>query len=221
MLAFLVFRVLITVLVERSVTGFRRLKPQYCSIYDPYFWHHERLWKLLATPPFNGTPFKSIVWRLLGVKVGKRLYDAGVNIPEKTLVSIGDDCAFNEGTAIQCHSLEDGTFKSDHIVLGDRCSLGVEAFVNYGVTMRDGSSLEADSLLMKGEDVPENTVFTGNPARAVSYRKPQNPIPAAISRSPRHRAPEDARNETMKSAAHGLRKDPPARSHRQRKTASM
>lgn len=220
MLAFLVFRVLITVLVERSVIGFRRLTPQYCSIYDPYFWLHERLWKLLATPPFNGTPFKSWVWRMLGVKVGKRLYDAGVNIPEKTLVSIGDDCAFNEGTAIQCHSLEDGTFKSDHIVLGDRCSLGVEAFVNYGVTMRDGSSLEADSLLMKGEDVPENTVFTGNPARAVSYRKPQNPNPAAIARSPRHRASENARIEAMKSAAHGLHKDP-ARSHRQRKTASM
>ena len=57
--------------------GFRRLKPQYCSIYDPYFWRHERLWKLLAVPGFNGTPFKPVIWRMLGVKVGKRLYDAG------------------------------------------------------------------------------------------------------------------------------------------------
>jgi non-ribosomal peptide synthetase-like protein len=175
MLAFLVLRILFLALVERSVMGFRRLKPQFCSIYDPYFWRHERLWKLLAAPLFNGTPFKSWVWRLMGVKVGKRLYDAGVSIPEKTLVAIGDDCAFNEGTVLQCHSLEDGTFKSDHIVLGNRCSLGVEAFVHYGVAMHDGSALEADSLLMKGEDVPEGTVFAGNPARPASYPKTRNP----------------------------------------------
>lgn len=187
MLVFLVFRVLFTVVLERSVLGFRRLKPQYCSIYDPYFWHHERLWKLLATPPFHGTPFKSIVWRMLGVRVGKRLYDAGVNIPEKTLVTIGDDCAFNEGTAIQCHSMEDGTFKSDHIVLGDRCSLAVESFVNYGVTMHDGAVLEADSLLMKGEDVPEGARLAGNPAREVAGPAGWAPPISARSRGPRHR----------------------------------
>jgi non-ribosomal peptide synthetase-like protein len=221
MLGFLVFRILFTVLVERSVMGFKRLKPQYCSIYDPYFWHHERLWKLLATPPFNGTPFKSWVWRLLGVKVGKRLYDAGVNIPEKTLVSIGDDCAFNEGTAIQCHSLEDGTFKSDHIVLGDGCSLGVEAFVNYGVIMGSGSSLEADSLLMKGEDVPEETVLIGNPARAFSYRREQEPEPPVGVSGPRHKAQGYTPAQATRAAQEGLHKKSSAGSHRQPKKASM
>ena len=77
MLGLMVFRVLFTALVERSVMGFRHLKPQYCSIYDRYFWRHERLWKLLAVAPFHGTPFKPLIWRMLGVKVGKRLYDAG------------------------------------------------------------------------------------------------------------------------------------------------
>ena len=164
-MGFVIYLVLLTVLVERLVMGFRRLKPQYCSIYDPYFGHHERLWKMLATPPFNGTPFKSLVWRMLGVKVGKRLYDAGCNIPETTLVSIGDDCALNEGTALQGHSMEDGTFKSDYIAVGNRCSFGVESFVNYGAVVGDGVSLKADSLLMKGEDVPENAIYAGNPAR--------------------------------------------------------
>lgn len=201
MLGFMLFRGLLAVFVERSVMGFRRLKPQYCSIYDPYFWRHERLWKLLATPPFNGTPFKSWVWRLLGVKVGKRLYDAGVNVPEKTMVTIGDDCAFNEGTAIQCHSLEDGTFKSDHIVLGHRCSLGIESFVNYGVTMGDGVSLEADSLLMKGEDVPQGALLVGNPARDVSRARGADVPSPALSSGPRHRASADReRLESARSA---------------------
>ncbi|WP_309069920.1 Pls/PosA family non-ribosomal peptide synthetase [Arthrobacter sp.] len=208
-LAFLVFRVLFSVLVERAVMGFRHLTPQYCSIYDPYFWRHERLWKLLATPPFNGTPFKALIWRMLGVKVGKRLYDAGVNIPEKTLVTIGDDCAFNEGTAIQGHSLEDGTFKSDHIVLGDRCSLSVESFVNYGVTMGNGVVLEADSLLMKGEDVPDNSVYAGNPARET--RKAART--ATIPPGPRHRA-ANRRLPASWRPSHGSHRIPAHEAHR-------
>ena len=184
MLGLMVFRVLFTALVERLVMGFRHLKPQYCSIYDPYFWRHERLWKLLAMPGFNGTPFKALIWRMLGVKVGKRLYDAGLVMPEKTLVTIGDNCTFNEGVHVQGHSMEDGTFKSDHIVIRNNCSLGVDSWVNYGVTMQDGSSLGADSLLMKGEDVPENATYSGNPAREVTA-----PAVLAVlaSRGPRHK----------------------------------
>jgi len=74
------------VLVERLVTGFRLLEPQYCSIYDPYFWRHERLWKVPADKyihMFNGTPFKSLVWRGLGAKVGKRVFDDGGHFTER------------------------------------------------------------------------------------------------------------------------------------------
>ena len=186
MLGLLVFGVLFNALVERSVMGFRRLKPQYCSIYDRYFWRHERLWKLLAGAAFNGTPFKPLVWRLLGVKVGKRLYDGGLNMPEKTLVTIGDNCTFSEGIHVQGHSMEDGTFKSDYIVIGNRCSFGVDSWVNYGVVMRDGSSLGADAMLMKGEDVPENATYSGNPAREVMNPAPAT-LTARVSSGPRHR----------------------------------
>jgi non-ribosomal peptide synthetase-like protein len=68
-------------------------------------------------------------------------------------------------TRIQGHSLEDGTFKSDHSTLGARCTVGVAAVVHYGVTMGDGSVLAADSFLMKGEDVPAHARWGGNPAR--------------------------------------------------------
>ena len=37
-------------LLERAALGFRRLRPQFCSIYDHYFWTHERLWKVYIRP---------------------------------------------------------------------------------------------------------------------------------------------------------------------------
>ena len=117
------------VLVERASTLFQALQPQQCSIHDPYFWYHERYWKLgmlrnhLAM--FDGTPFKSFIWRLLGVRIGKRVFDDGCYISERTMVSIGDGCTLNSGSVIQSHSQEDGGFKSDCITIGAGCTLGV------------------------------------------------------------------------------------------------
>jgi non-ribosomal peptide synthetase-like protein len=156
------------VLTERLVLGFRRLQPQYCSIYDPYFWRHERLWKVpaeLYVRMFDGTPFKNVVWRGLGVTVGKRVFDDGCHFTERSLTVLGDDVTLNAGSEIQCHSQEDGAFKSDRTVIGSGATIGVGAMVHYGVTMGQGSALACDSFLMKGEEIPPRARWGGNPAR--------------------------------------------------------
>ena len=170
--AFFALSILITplyyVLVERVLRAFRLLQPRYCSIYDPYFWRHERLWKvpgITYLTMFDGTPFKNVIWRGLGVRLGKRVFDDGCYLTERTLATIGDDCTLNAGSKIQCHSQEDGTFKSDRSTIGAGCTLGVGAMVHYGVTMGEGSQLAPDSFLMKGEEIPSGAQWGGNPAR--------------------------------------------------------
>ncbi|MFD7441197.1 Pls/PosA family non-ribosomal peptide synthetase [Streptomyces sp. NPDC059909] len=162
----LAFSALYYVLVERGIAAFRALRPQLCSIYEPYFWWHERLWKVPDEylDIFNGTPFKNVIWRLLGVRIGRRVFDDGCYLTERTLTTLGDDCTLNAGSKIQCHSQEDGTFKSDYSTIGDQCTLGVGAHVHYGVTMGDGAVLALDSFLMKGEEVPARARWGGNPA---------------------------------------------------------
>jgi non-ribosomal peptide synthetase-like protein len=159
------------VLVERASTLFQALQPQQCSIYDPYFWFHERYWKLMTLrghlSMFDGTPFKSFIWRLLGVRIGKRVFDDGCYISEKTMVAIGDGCTLNAETVIMSHSQEDGVFKSDRITIGAGCTLGVGSWVHYGVKMGDGAQLAADAFLLKGEEVPPHTRWEGNPASQV------------------------------------------------------
>jgi non-ribosomal peptide synthetase-like protein len=159
------------VLVERAAQGFRALRPRFCSIYDRTFWRHERFWKHSAgryLALFNGTPFKNLLWRLLGVHIGRRVFDDGCAIPEKTLVAIGDDTVLNIGSVIQCHSLEDGVFKSDRTTIGAGCTVGTAAFVHYGVTMGDHSGLDADAFLMKGSELAPRTRWRGNPATEIS-----------------------------------------------------
>jgi non-ribosomal peptide synthetase-like protein len=162
--AYLVF---FTVL-ERASLNFRRLVPKLASIYEPYFWWHERHWKLSDSPVtslFSGTPFRGTMLRAMGVKVGAKLFDCSQSITERTLTEIGDHANLNEGCVLQAHSLEEGVFKSDYIRLGNGCSVGPGAFVHYGVTMGDHVVLDADSFLMKGEVLESHTGWRGNPAK--------------------------------------------------------
>lgn len=115
----------------------------------------------------NGTPFKNLVSRLLGVRTGRRVFDDGAGLVEKTLVTIGDDVTLNVGSIVQAHSQEDGAFKSDRITIGSGCTIGIGAWVHYGVAMGDGAVLAPDSFLMKGEEVPAGARWGGNPAREI------------------------------------------------------
>ncbi|MFD1531720.1 Pls/PosA family non-ribosomal peptide synthetase [Pseudonocardia aurantiaca] len=162
----LVISVFYQVLVERAARGFRALRPTYCSIYQLDFWRVERFLKNSsdAHMVLNGTPFKNLAWRMLGVRLGKRLFDDGCSMAEKNMVTIGDDVTLNAGSAIQCHSQEDYAYKSDYITVGSGCTVGTAALVHYGVTMGDGAVLAPDSFLMKGEEVPPNAHWGGNPA---------------------------------------------------------
>jgi non-ribosomal peptide synthetase-like protein len=174
--------VLFYALLERASLRFGRLEPKMVTIYDRYFWFHERHWKLSDSPLvrlFGGTPLKGLIWRLMGVRIGRKVYDSGCIMTDRTLVEIGDYANLNEASVLQAHSLEEGVFKSDHVRIGKGCTLGPAAFAHYGVTMGDYSVLDADSFLMKGEVVDPHTAWCGNPAKL--YRRSLAPDPVAAS----------------------------------------
>jgi non-ribosomal peptide synthetase-like protein len=169
-LAELALMIAVFVFAERAVTGFRALVPRYCSIYQREFWAHERFWKVAPTGYarlLDGTPFKALLWRLLGVRIGRRVFDDGLAITERTLVQIGDRATFGMGATLQSHTLEDGAFKSDHIVVGSDCTIGVAALVNYGVRIEDGAEIGTDAFVMKGSLVRPGERWRGNPASDV------------------------------------------------------
>src|SRR5205823_14384666 len=77
--------------VEGCFEKFSPPPPTICSIYDPRFWWVERVWQLHPINffhLFDGTPFLPVLWRLIGVRMGKRVFDDGVYISEPTLTTI-------------------------------------------------------------------------------------------------------------------------------------
>lgn len=184
LLVTLLFTMTYTTVIERLMTWRRPLRSRFCSVYDPYFWWHERYWKLVVLwdKMLAGTPFKNIASRLLGVRVGRRVFDDGCAMTERTLVTIGDDAVLNAGSVIQCHSQEDGAFKSAGITVASGACLDVGSFVHYGALVGERARIGCDAFLMKGEEVPPGAFWEGNPARAA--RHPAPPVPAAAPTAP-------------------------------------
>jgi serine acetyltransferase len=108
--------------------------------------------------------FKNVLWWMVGVRIGRRFFDDGLSMTERSLVTIGDDCTANQTSVIQGHSQEDGAFKSDYITIGSRVTFGAGAWINYGATVGDDVIIEPHSYVMKGEEISPGARWSGNPA---------------------------------------------------------
>ncbi|MEP4329087.1 MAG: Pls/PosA family non-ribosomal peptide synthetase, partial [Anderseniella sp.] len=87
--AVMAFTVAFFTLLERASLGFDGLQARTVTMYDPYFLFHERHWKFCGHPLnmlFHGTPFRNLMSRALGVRVGKMVFDDGANLYDKTLL---------------------------------------------------------------------------------------------------------------------------------------
>jgi non-ribosomal peptide synthetase-like protein len=113
----------------------------------------------------RGTPWLPIAYRLYGVKIGRRVWMDTTDITEYDLVSIGDDTALNHDCGPQTHLFEDRVMKTGHVRIGKRNSIGPKSIILYDSELGDDVRLAPLSLVMKGEQLPSDSVWGGSPVK--------------------------------------------------------
>ncbi len=148
-----------------------RFKPFARPLWSNFIWRLElqnALYEFLATPlaleALRGTPFLPWYFRLLGAKIGRRVYVHTTGLLEFDLIEVGDRAALNDDCVLQTHLFEDRVLKASTLRIGADCSVGAVSVVLYDSKMEDGAKLDALSLLMKGETLPAGTAWAGIPA---------------------------------------------------------
>ncbi|MCX6902041.1 MAG: peptide synthetase, partial [Verrucomicrobia bacterium] len=126
---------------------------------------HEHLVSDFILEVLPGTPFLCWFFRLLGARLGRRVYLDTTDITEFDLVSIGDEAEINADATLQTHLFEDRVMKMSRVSIGERCTVGSASLVLYDTRMEPGAQLNDLSLLMKGETLPAATFWEGIPAR--------------------------------------------------------
>ncbi len=89
LLSILVFNVVYSALLERAVLGLPAADARGSARSTTRTsGGHERLWKVYVDARSSTAPRSStLIWRLAGVRIGRRVFDDGCVIPEKTLVT--------------------------------------------------------------------------------------------------------------------------------------
>ncbi len=151
-----------------------RYKPGTIPLWSNFVWRTEFITGLYESMVvsgclgfFLGTPFASIILRLLGMRVGKGVYIDTTDFTEFDLISIGDNVILNHNCTLQTHLFEDRVMKMERVRLDRGCQLGTTAVVLYDSLLESDVLLHPMSLIMKGERVPPATDWQGIPASRV------------------------------------------------------
>jgi non-ribosomal peptide synthetase-like protein len=149
-----------------------RYVPGERPLWSPFVWRtelltalHENLADGFLVDMLCGTPWVCWFFRLLGARIGRRVFLDTTCLTEFDLIRIGDDAAINAASTLQTHLFEDRVMKMSTIDIGPRCTVGTASVVLYDSAMADDSRLGDLSLLMKGERLPPGTQWQGSPAR--------------------------------------------------------
>jgi non-ribosomal peptide synthetase-like protein len=168
----MLFTPLITVAFKKLLIG--KYKPGNKPLWSVFVWKNELVNSLcesmvypLLVNLFLGTPYAPFFFRMMGCKIGKKVFMETTEITEFDLVHIGDEACLNQLCTIQTHLFEDRVMKMSDLHVGNNCTLGAMAVVLYDSEMKDGSSIDALSLVMKGETIPENSRWAGSPVKYI------------------------------------------------------
>ena len=118
--------------------------------------------------------------RRKGAIIGKRtvVYEPTKTFIDETrpfLIEIGDDVQITRGVTILTHGYDWSVLKGCYgevfgsagkVKIGDNVFIGQNAMILKGVTIGNNVIIGANSLVNK--DIPDNTVYAGNPAKYIT-----------------------------------------------------
>jgi non-ribosomal peptide synthetase-like protein len=139
-------------------------------LWSGFVWRNEladTFVEMLAAPWFTrsavGTP--ALVWwlRSLGARIGRGVWCETYWLPEPDLVRLDEGATVNRGCVVQTHLFHDRILSMDTVTLRAGATLGPHSVVLPAATIGSCTTVGPSSLVMRGESVPANTRWTGNP----------------------------------------------------------
>jgi acetyltransferase-like isoleucine patch superfamily enzyme len=161
-------RLLVVILIKWAIIGKftpRNTHDRHDSLHLFRFWLMSKLLPggdLGGVTQLVGSHYEvvSIIYRMLGAKIGKRVYwpGSGLDIVEYDLLSVGDDVVFGSRSVVMTSTAE----SSSRIVFEAGCMVADRCVVLPGVRLRRGCVLGSGSLAPEGFEGPMGSMWVGS-----------------------------------------------------------
>lgn len=145
----------------------------------------------LLTKLIISNRINTLVWKLLGVKVGKNsIIRTGTQINAPFMIKIGDNCKihghlksresikignnveFVENVVIstQSHNVNSPRFEAIYkpVIIKDNCWISISSVILQGVVLEKGTVVSACAVVTKNTE--ENGIYAGIPAKLIKKR---------------------------------------------------
>ena len=147
-----------------------RVRPGTHPLWSSFVWRNEladNFVELVAAPWFaravTGTPLLTTWFRSMGTQVGRGVWCETYWLPEADLIQLGDGATVNQGTVVQTHLFHDRLLALDTVRLRRGATLGPNSVILPAATVGRHATVGPVSLVMRGESVPDKTMWIGNP----------------------------------------------------------
>lgn len=158
----------ITIAVKWVCVGKHRAADH--PLWSSFVWHNElqdTFVESVAAPWFfahvSGDAPLNLSLRALGVKVGKGCWIETYWFPETDLCFVGDGASVGPGTVVQTHLFQDRVMSLDTVIIGNGATLAAHSVALPASHINEGATVAPGSLVMRGDQVPANTLWQGNP----------------------------------------------------------
>lgn len=173
-LTFIILFGLVCAIQARVLLSFRPLMPGTYSMEDATFTH----WKLFsvlyyfgcsALKPITIMFLRPSIQVLFGATIGKDIALGGTLV-DPHLIRIGNNAIIGEGSILAAHAITPGRIILAPILIEDQATVGVNAVVMPGVTLKKGAILLAGAVATPNTIIPEGQVWGGVPARQLDLK---------------------------------------------------
>jgi non-ribosomal peptide synthetase-like protein len=146
-------------------------------LWSSFVWRNEladTFVEVLAVPwlvgSIGGTPLLTAWLRTMGARIGRGVWLETYWLPEADLVRLGDGATVNRGCVVQTHLFHDRIMSMSEVTLAEGATLGPHGIVLPGATIGARTTVGPGSLVTRGDAVPPDSRWLGNPISAWGSR---------------------------------------------------
>lgn len=110
------------------------------------------------------TPLNILFYKLMGMKVGKRVHINSANISDPSLITLGDGAVIGGSATIIAHYGQKGVMIIAPVIIGAKATIGIRATIMGDVQIGKGATVLPNSAVMPKTRILDGEIWGGVPA---------------------------------------------------------